>query len=51
MTPQGPVFDTNRLLSGSPGDTKLPTIHTNQIAPGKWILGSSDFTAWVGQVE
>lgn len=48
MTPQGPVVDETRLLSGSPADMKLPKIDTTEVTPGKWYLGSSDLTAWVG---
>lgn len=48
ITPQGPVPDTNRLFSGSPSDMKLPAINPKEITPGKWYLGSSDLTAWVG---
>lgn len=48
MTPEGPIPDTTRLLSGSPSDMKLPPIHPGEITPGKWNLGSSDLTAWVG---
>lgn len=48
MTPQGPVVDSSRLLSGSPSAMKLPPVNANEIQPGKWYLGSSDMTAWVG---
>ncbi len=48
MTPEGPVPDESRLLSGSPEGMKLPAIDTTEITPGKWYLGSSDLTAWVG---
>lgn len=48
MTAQGPVVDSTRPLSGSPADMKLPAIDLSQVAPGKWYLGSSDLTAWVG---
>jgi len=48
MTPEGPVSDTTKLLSGSPSDMKLPKIDQSEITPGKWYLGSSDLTAWVG---
>jgi len=48
MTAQGPVVDSTRPLSGSPADMKLPDIDTKQVTPGKWYLGSSDLTAWVG---
>jgi hypothetical protein len=36
------------LLSGSPENTKLPKINMDEIKPGKWYLGNSDLTAWVG---
>ena len=48
MTAQGPMIDSSHFLSGSPAEMKLPTIDTNQVTPGKWVLVSSDFTAWVG---
>ena len=48
MTPQGPVPDETRLLSGHPQDEALPEIDTSEISPGKWYLGASDLTAWVG---
>ncbi len=48
MTPQGPVIDETRILSGSPSDMKLPAIDPTEVTPGKWYLGSSDLTAWVG---
>ena len=48
VMPEGPIPDTNKLLSGSPSDMKLPSIDPQQISPGKWYLGSSDLTAWVG---
>ena len=48
MTPQGPIIDETRLLSGSPADGKLPRIDTTEITPGKWYLASSDLTSWVG---
>jgi hypothetical protein len=48
MTPEGPVFDTTRTLSGSPSDLKLPAIDETEITPGKWYLGASDLTAWIG---
>lgn len=48
MTPEGPIVDETRILSGSPADMKLPAIDTSEISPGKWYLGASDLTAWVG---
>jgi mono/diheme cytochrome c family protein len=48
FTNMGPVPDTTRLLSGHPADSKLPPIDPNMVQPGKWYLGSSDMTAWVG---
>ena len=48
MTPQGPVIDSTRRLSGHPADMKLPEIKTSELAPGKWIMGTQDLTAWAG---
>ncbi|HLG33566.1 MAG TPA: c-type cytochrome [Bacteroidia bacterium] len=48
MTPQGPIPDETRLLSGSPADMKFPAIDSTEITPGKWYLCTSDLTAWVG---
>jgi mono/diheme cytochrome c family protein len=48
MTPKGPIVDETRAFSGAPADSKLPRIDTTEITPGKWYLGSSDLTSWVG---
>ena len=48
MTSQGPVIDSTRRLSGHPADMKLPEIKTSELAPGKWIMGTQDLTAWAG---
>jgi hypothetical protein len=48
MTPQGPLADETRLLSGHPADLALPKINKGEIEPGKWVLFNSDFTAAVG---
>ncbi len=48
FTPQGPVPDTTRLLSGHPEDSVLPGFDAAMVQPGKWYLASSDLTAWVG---
>ena len=48
MTPQGPIPDETLTLSGHPQNEPLPDIDTSVIHPGKWYLGASDLTAWVG---
>jgi hypothetical protein len=48
FTEMGPVPDTTKLLSGHPADSKLLPIDPELVKPGKWYLGSSDLTAWVG---
>lgn len=44
MTPQGPMPDTSRLLSGHPQDESLPTLGNNT----GWIQFSPGLTASVG---
>jgi hypothetical protein len=49
MTPQGPVPDPARLMSGHPEHEKLPAItDKSMIAPGQWALFNSGLTAAVG---
>ena len=49
MTPNGPVPDEARLLSGQPADERLPAVPPNIIGPGKWgAITNNHFTAWVG---
>jgi len=48
MTPQGPVPDTSKLLSGHPASVALMQIDKNALKPGNWILFSPDLTAVVG---
>ena len=49
FTPQGPVPDTTRLLSGYPADAKLPSVPASALAPDKWgAVASNDLTAWAG---
>jgi mono/diheme cytochrome c family protein len=49
MTPNGPVPDEARLLSGHPTDEKLPAIPPNIIGPDKWgALVNNNLTGWVG---
>jgi hypothetical protein len=49
MTPNGPVPDDAKLLSGHPAHEKLPAIPPNIIGPDKWgAIVDNNFTAWVG---
>lgn len=49
MTPEGPVVDSTRRLSGHPAAEPLPAITDAQMAaPGNWILFSPGLTAAVG---
>ena len=49
LTPNGPVPDKARLLSGHPSDSKMPDIDFNLVEGGKWILFiSPDLTLAVG---
>ncbi|MCY7330785.1 MAG: diheme cytochrome c-553 [Saprospiraceae bacterium] len=49
MTPQGPVPDPQRLLSGHPADEALPALTDKKlVAPGQWVLFSPGLTAAVG---
>jgi hypothetical protein len=49
MTPQGPVLDTTRLLSGHPSSQPLPPIPQGVVGPGKWgAVTNNDLTAWYG---
>jgi hypothetical protein len=48
MTDKGPIIDSQKILSGSPSDMKLPPIDPSEITPGKWYLAASDLTVWVG---
>ena len=44
MTPQGPVIDSARLLSGHPKDNPIPKI----IMSNDWIMFNNELTAFVG---
>jgi hypothetical protein len=46
MTPQGPVADTTRLLSGHP--SKMPIGAVDQNTSKEWLLFSPNLTAFVG---
>lgn len=48
MTPQGPVEDSTKRLSGHPANQVLPPVHAEALRPGQWALISPDLTAFVG---
>jgi mono/diheme cytochrome c family protein len=49
MTPNGPVPDEARLLSGHPADEKLPEVPPNIFGPDKWgAITDNNLTGWVG---
>lgn len=48
MGPQGPVFDSVRLLSGHQAGSPLPAIDKKALTPGNWVLFAGDLTAVVG---
>lgn len=49
MTPNGPVPDEARLLSGHPADEKLPGVPPNIFGPDKWgAMTNNNLTGWVG---
>lgn len=48
MTPNGPVDDSSRTLSGHPANEPLPPIDANALKPGNWVGFSPTFTAIVG---
>ena len=48
LTPQGPVPDMTRRLSGYPSGQPLPAINKAEITPDKWVLFTGDLTAAVG---
>jgi Cytochrome c len=49
MTPNGPVPDESRLLSGHPADEQLPAVPPNLLGPDKWgAITNNNLTAWVG---
>ena len=48
-TPEGPIPDKDKLLSGHPSTALLPEVPPGIIGPGKWgALTNNDLTAWVG---
>ncbi len=48
MTAMGPVPDTTRLLSGSPGPITSTDFDPKIVAQGQWIVSRGDLTAWIG---
>ena len=48
LTPQGPVVDSERLLSGHPATVPLPSLHVDALTPGHWMLMGPDLTAYAG---
>jgi hypothetical protein len=48
MTPQGPIVDSARLLSGHPAGMPQPPIDKAALTPGGWVLMGPDITSFVG---
>ncbi len=48
MTPQGPMPDQNRRLSGHPADMPLGPYDVSMITSGQWVLFNGHLTAAVG---
>jgi mono/diheme cytochrome c family protein len=49
MSPQGPVPDPSRLLSGHPQDETVPPVPAGALTPGGWMaMTNGHLTAWVG---
>jgi cytochrome c553 len=49
MTPEGPVPDPSRLLSGQPADEKLAPVPDGIFGPDKWgALTNNHLAAWAG---
>ena len=48
MTPQGPIPDTTKLLSGHPANSPLPPVDPKALQPGQWIQMAPDVTAFAG---
>ena len=48
MTAMGPVPDTTRLLSGSPGPITSTDFDPKFVGQGQWIVARGDATAWIG---
>jgi mono/diheme cytochrome c family protein len=49
MSPQGPVPDRSRLLSGFPADAPVPPVPAGALGPAQWgALTNGELTAWAG---
>ena len=48
MTPQGPVPDMSRQLSGHPNGAPLPPMDRKALTPGYWVLTGPDLQTYVG---
>jgi hypothetical protein len=48
LTPQGPIVDTTKILSGHPATNPLPPFDAAALQPGNWIQMAPDLTAFVG---
>jgi hypothetical protein len=48
MTPNGPIPDTTKLLSGAPEMAKVAGFDPKMVSKGEWILSRGDLTAWAG---
>jgi hypothetical protein len=49
MTPNGPMPDPKRLMSGHPASSRLPQTPDGIIGPAKWGgVFNNDLTAWTG---
>jgi len=49
MTPNGPMPDKSRLLSGHPADANVPPVPAGVLSQDQWVaLTNSHFTAWAG---
>ena len=49
MSPQGPVPDPTRLLSGHPQNETVPPVPAGALTPGGWMaMTNGHLTAWAG---
>ena len=49
FTPNGPVVDSSRILSGFPAGSPIPDIPQGTLGPEQWgALTTNDLTAWAG---
>ena len=49
MSPQGPVPDPSRLLSGHPQNETVPPVPAGALTPGGWMaMTNGHLTAWAG---